>query len=29
MGALGGDVTPFEVFDVTNIQPGTTADYAT
>jgi ABC-type Zn uptake system ZnuABC Zn-binding protein ZnuA len=29
MAALGGDVTPFEGFDVTNIQPGTTVDYAT
>ena len=28
MGALGGDVSPFEGFDVTNIQPGTTVDYA-
>jgi ABC-type Zn uptake system ZnuABC Zn-binding protein ZnuA len=27
MGALGGDVTPFESFDVTNIQEGTTATY--
>ena len=29
MGALGGDVTRFEGFDVTNVQPGTTVDYAT
>ena len=29
MGALGGDASPFDGFDVTNIQPGTTVDYAT
>lgn len=29
MGALGGDVSPFDGFDVTNIQPGTTVDYET
>jgi ABC-type Zn uptake system ZnuABC Zn-binding protein ZnuA len=29
MGTLGGDVTPFDGFDVTNLQPGTTVDYAT
>ena len=29
MGALGGDVSPFDGFDVTNIQPGTTVDYST
>ncbi len=29
MGALGGDVSPFDGFDVTNIQPGSTVDYAT
>jgi len=29
MGALGGDVTPFDWFDVTNLQAGTTVDYAT
>jgi ABC-type Zn uptake system ZnuABC Zn-binding protein ZnuA len=29
MGALGGDVSAFDTFDVTNIQPGTTVDYAT
>jgi ABC-type Zn uptake system ZnuABC Zn-binding protein ZnuA len=27
MGALGGDVEPFESFDVTNIQDGTTVTY--
>jgi hypothetical protein len=27
MGALGGDVTPFESFDVTNLQNGDTANY--
>jgi ABC-type Zn uptake system ZnuABC Zn-binding protein ZnuA len=27
MGALGGDVTPFDGFDVTNIQPGDTVEY--
>jgi len=27
MGALGGDVTPFKAFDVTNIQPGDTTEY--
>jgi ABC-type Zn uptake system ZnuABC Zn-binding protein ZnuA len=27
MGALGGDVTPLQHFDVTNIQPGDTATY--
>jgi ABC-type Zn uptake system ZnuABC Zn-binding protein ZnuA len=27
MGALGGDVTPFESLDVTNIQDGTTVTY--
>jgi len=27
MGALGGDVKPFESFDVTNIQEGTTVTY--
>jgi ABC-type Zn uptake system ZnuABC Zn-binding protein ZnuA len=27
MGALGGDVTPFEHFDVTNLQGGDTATY--
>jgi ABC-type Zn uptake system ZnuABC Zn-binding protein ZnuA len=29
MGALGGDVSPFEGFEVTNIQPGISVDYAT
>lgn len=29
MGALGGDVTAFEGFDVANLRPGTTVDYAT
>ena len=29
MGALGGDVSPFDGFEVTNIQPGITVDYAT
>ena len=29
MGALGGDESPFEGFDITNIQPGSTVDYAT
>ena len=28
MGALGGDTAPFASIDVTNIQPGTTTDYA-
>jgi ABC-type Zn uptake system ZnuABC Zn-binding protein ZnuA len=28
MGALGGDVSAFDGFDVSNIQPGTTVDYA-
>lgn len=27
MGALGGDVTPFEEFDVSNLQPGDTVEY--
>jgi ABC-type Zn uptake system ZnuABC Zn-binding protein ZnuA len=27
MGALGGDVTPFQRFDVTNLQPGDTVTY--
>jgi ABC-type Zn uptake system ZnuABC Zn-binding protein ZnuA len=27
MGALGGDVTPFENFDVANLLPGDTVDY--
>ena len=27
MGALGGDITPFEHFDVTNLQGGDTANY--
>jgi len=28
MGALGGDIAPFDHVDLTNIQPGTTSDYA-
>ena len=28
MGALGGDVSAFDGFDVSNIEPGTTVDYA-
>ncbi|MGA9161791.1 MAG: metal ABC transporter substrate-binding protein [Actinomycetota bacterium] len=28
MGALGGDVTPFDGFDATNVESGTTVDYA-
>jgi ABC-type Zn uptake system ZnuABC Zn-binding protein ZnuA len=28
MGALGGDIEPFDSIDQTNIQPGTTTDYA-
>jgi len=28
MGALGGDVSTFDGFDVSNIEPGTTVDYA-
>ena len=28
MGALGGDVGAFDGFDVSNIEPGTTVDYA-
>jgi hypothetical protein len=27
MGALGGDITPFDHFDVTNVQGGDTANY--
>jgi ABC-type Zn uptake system ZnuABC Zn-binding protein ZnuA len=27
MGALGGDVSAFELFDVTNLQPGDTVEY--
>ncbi|HSJ52010.1 MAG TPA: metal ABC transporter substrate-binding protein [Actinomycetota bacterium] len=27
MGALGGDVSPFEGFDVSNLQPGDTVEY--
>jgi hypothetical protein len=28
MGALGGDVSAFDGFNVSNIEPGTTVDYA-
>ena len=27
MGALGGDVSPFEAFDVTNVAGGETSSY--
>lgn len=29
MGALGGDVTAFDGFEIANLEPGTTVDYAT
>jgi hypothetical protein len=27
MGALGGDVSPFDGFDIANLQPDDTTDY--